>query len=102
VIVLSFGAGRSDALRAAASGALLAIALVTLAGLALRAPLARVPENLVKWIVAIALLAFGTLWIGEAAGIAWPLGDAFVLVLAALYALGSAGAIAALRRAPPA
>ena len=37
----------------------------TLAGFAVRAPLARVPENLMKWIVAIVLLAFGTLWIGE-------------------------------------
>jgi uncharacterized membrane protein len=98
VIVLSFGAGRVDALRAAGAGALAAIVLVTLAGFAVRAPLARVPENLMKWIVAIVLLAFGTLWIGEGAGIAWPFDDAFAIVLAALYALGSFAAVAVLRR----
>jgi len=98
VIVLSFGAGRVDALRAAGAGALTAIVLVTLAGFAVRAPLARVPENLMKWIVAIVLLAFGTLWIGEGAGIAWPFDDAFAVVLAALYALGSFAAVAVLRR----
>jgi len=100
VIVLSLGAGRADALRAATAGALVAIVLVTLAGCAVRAPLARVPENVSKWIVAIVLLAFGTLWIGEGAGIAWPFGDAFAIVLAAVYALGSLAAVAALRRAP--
>lgn len=98
VIVLSFGAGRADALRAAAGGALAAIVLVTLAGFAVHAPLARVPENLLKWIVAVVLLAFGTLWFGEGAAIAWPAGDAFAIVLAALYAFGSLTAVAVLRR----
>lgn len=98
VIVLSFGAGRADALHAAIGGALAAIVLVTIAGFAVHAPLARVPENLLKWTVAVVLLAFGTLWLGEGAGIAWPLGDAFAIVLVTLYALGSMGAVAVLRR----
>jgi len=98
VIVLSFGTGRAGALRAAIGGALAAIVLVTIAGFAVHAPLARVPENLLKWTVAVVLLAFGTLWLGEGAGIAWPLGDAFAIALVALYALGSMGAVAVLRR----
>ncbi len=98
VIVLSLGAGRTASLRAATAGVLLAIVLVTLTGLAVRAPLSRVPENLLKWIVAVVLLAFGTLWIGEGAGISWPLGDAFVIALGAAYAVASYAAVAALRR----
>jgi len=97
VIVLSFGAGRPDTIRAASAGAALAVVLVALAGFAIHRPLARVPENAMKWIVATVLLAFGTLWIGEGLGMRWPFGDVFVLALLVAYTAASAGAVALVR-----
>ena len=55
---------------------------------ALRRPLSRVPENTLKFGVGIMLSAFGIFWVGEGIGLAWPGGDAMILVLmAALHAI---------------
>ena len=57
-IVLTFGANQNDVgLAALAAGA--AVLVVLAAGLALRAPLARVPENTMKFAVGVLLTAFG-------------------------------------------
>jgi uncharacterized membrane protein len=50
-----------------------------------RAPLQRIPENTLKFIVGIMLTTFGTFWSGESFGINWPFSDLFLLLLAALY-----------------
>src|SRR5439155_24856996 len=47
--------------------------------------LARVPENQLKFAVGVMLSALGVLWTGEGLGVAWPLGDLAIVVLAALF-----------------
>lgn len=69
----------------AAIGAALAGLLVIGLGALVRAPLKQIPENTLKFIVGIMLTTFGTFWTGEGFGVAWPLSDLFILILAALY-----------------
>src|SRR5205085_7942771 len=74
-IVLTFGAGQHRVgLAAVAAGA--AVLLVALVGVAVHAPLARVPENAMKLAVAVMLTSFGLFWGVEGAGGSWPGGDA--------------------------
>jgi uncharacterized membrane protein len=80
-IVLTFGANQHRVgLAAAAAG--LAVLLVTLSGLAARAPLARVPENTMKFAVGVMLSSFGMFWGVEGAGASWPAGEAALLAIA--------------------
>ena len=79
-IVLTFGANQHR-IPLAAGGAAAAVTLVTAAGLLLRAPLARVPENTLKFAVGVLLTAFGTFWGVEGAGGRWPGGDVALLPL---------------------
>ena len=95
-IVLTFGASQHN-LGAAVIGAVAAVVLVTLTGIAVKAPLARVPENWMKFAVGVMLTSFGTFWGAEGAGVDWPGGDAALLVLVPVVALVSAGCIAWLR-----
>jgi len=54
-----------------------------------RAPLRRVPENAIKFVVGAMVTAFGTFWTLEAmAPGVWPLGDWCLPVLGAFYLLG--------------
>ena len=71
-------------------------------GIAVRAPLARVPENAMKFAVGIMLTSFGTFWGAEGAGVAWPGGDAALLVIGPVMAAVSLGYAALLRRPGPA
>ena len=70
-IVLTFGANQHDVGLAAVAAAA-AIAAVLAAGLALRAPLSRVPENGLKFAVGVMLTSFGIFWGAEGAGADWP------------------------------
>jgi uncharacterized membrane protein len=80
LIVITFGANQHHIpLAAAAAGA--SVAVVIVAGFAARAPLARVPENTMKFTVGVLLSAFGIFWLVEGAGASWPGGDAALLVL---------------------
>jgi uncharacterized membrane protein len=79
-IVLTFGANQHKVgIAAAAAG--VAIAVVVLAGVAARAPLARVPENAMKFSVGVMLTSFGMFWGAEGAGAHWPGGDGALLVI---------------------
>ncbi len=79
-IVLTFGANQHHVgLAAAAAG--VAVLVVVLAGVAVHAPLARVPENAMKFAVGVMLTSFGTFWGGEGAGAHWPGGDAALLAI---------------------
>jgi len=80
VIVIALGAVQG-LLIPASLGALAACLLVVVAGLALRGPLARVPENSLKFVVGILMSAFGLFWFGEGIGIDWPYADAAILGL---------------------
>jgi uncharacterized membrane protein len=96
-IALTFGANQHD-LPLAAIAALLAVVLVALAGVALRAPLAGVPENAMKFVVGIMLTSFGLFWGSEGAGARWPGADAALLVLVPAVAVFSLALVGALRR----
>jgi uncharacterized membrane protein len=97
-IVLTFGANAKNVgLASVAAGC--AIVLVAAAGFAVRAPLARVPENTMKFVVGIMLTSFGIFWGGEGAGANWPGSDAALLVIIPAIALFGIGLTALLRRA---
>jgi len=65
---------------------------------AVRAPLARVPENTMKFAVGVMLCAFGTFWGAEGAGATWPGSDAALLVLVPAIAVYALGLVAVLRK----
>jgi uncharacterized membrane protein len=96
-IVITFGDSQRD-LGAAVVGAVIAVVVVTVTGIVVRAPLARVPENAMKFAVGIMLTSFGTFWGAEGAGVTWPGGDAALLVLVPVVAVVSLGYVARLRR----
>jgi uncharacterized membrane protein len=85
-IVLTFGANQHDVGLAAAAAALAVLAVLS-AGLALRAPLARVPENGMKFAVGVLLTSFGIFWGAEGAGAHWPGGEASLAPLVAVVLL---------------
>jgi len=95
-IVVAVGAGRG-LLGAAALGAMAACAVVLAIGVAVHRPLARVPENTLKFGVGVMLSAFGVFWAGEGLGIRWPGGDLALLALALLFLL-SGWAVAVMLR----
>jgi uncharacterized membrane protein len=98
-IVLSFGGNQKNiGLASAAAGA--AVALVVLAGVVVRGPLARVPENALKFAVGVLLSSFGMFWGAEGAGASWPGGDAALLVIVPGTVLVSLAMVRALRAAP--
>jgi uncharacterized membrane protein len=104
-IVITFGANAEAsapvfglsgiALAAASAGA--ALLIVALAGLLLHRPLARVPENTMKFSVGLMLSAFGTFWAAEGVGVEWPGADLWIVVLVATYGLASWAMVTALR-----
>lgn len=96
-IVITFGGNQHD-LGAAAIGAAAAVAAVAVTGIAVRAPLARVPENAMKFAVGIMLTSFGIFWGAEGAGVSWPGNDGALLVLVPAVALVSLGYTVLLRR----
>jgi len=96
-IVIAVGSGRGLLLPASA-GALAACGLIAIAGLVLRRPLARVPENTLKFAVGVMLSAFGVFWTGEGLGVAWPGADLAIIGFAALFLLVAALAAVAVRR----
>ncbi|HTP22234.1 MAG TPA: hypothetical protein VMJ65_21680 [Solirubrobacteraceae bacterium] len=98
-IVLTFGASQHN-IGLAAAAAAVAVAVVVLAGVIVRAPLARVPENTMKFFVGVMLTSFGVFWGAEGAGASWPGGDAALLVIIPGAALAALGMVRWLRRAP--
>ena len=96
-IVLAVGAGH-HLLGAASIGALAACVLVAAIGFGMRRPLARVPENTLKFSVGVLLSAFGVFWIGEGVGVAWPGGDLALPGIAALLLFLAIALIRGLRR----
>src|SRR5262247_1115798 len=83
-IVIAIGAV-SGLLVPASLGAAAALLVVIALGVALHRPLARIPENTLKFLVGVLLSAFGAFWVGEGAGLAWPGEDWSVLGLIAAF-----------------
>ena len=84
-IVVALGAGGTGLLLPAGLGAAAALLVIVALGAVLHRPLARVPENTLKFLVGILLSAFGTFWVGEGAGFAWPGSDLAIPCLMAAY-----------------
>lgn len=89
IIVIGLGA-TGNMLLPASLGAAVACLLVVLAGILLRRPLARVPENTLKFIVGVMVSAFGLFWFGEGIGIHWPYGDFAIVGLMGIFLAVSA------------
>jgi uncharacterized membrane protein len=96
-ITLTFGSNQKDVPLAAIAAAA-AVIVVTGAGIAVRAPLARVPENTLKFVVGIMLTSFGIFWGAEGANAHWPGNDAALLVLVPVVAAYALALVGVLRR----
>jgi uncharacterized membrane protein len=99
-IVITFGSN-ANSIGLAAAGAAAGGVIVLAAGIALHRPLARVPENTIKFVVGLLLSTFGLFWSIEGLGVftrgeaslGWPGGDAALLGLLAMWALLAWGAV---------
>jgi uncharacterized membrane protein len=96
-IVIGVG-GTGRGLPTAIAAALLAGLVVAALGVVVRRPLARVPENTLKYGVGVILTSLGTFWAAEGMGAHWPLDFVSILALVAVYFLASRLAVALIRR----
>ncbi|HEV2376738.1 MAG TPA: hypothetical protein VGS19_31755 [Streptosporangiaceae bacterium] len=96
-IAITFGDNAHN-LGLAALGAVAAVLVIAGVGVGVRAPLSRVPENSMKFVVGIMLTSFGLFWGAEGAGVKWPGGDAALLVVIPVMALTTLAYVALLRR----
>jgi uncharacterized membrane protein len=96
-IVLTFGSTQGS-IPLAAAGAAAAIVLVAVVGVLVRAPLARVPENAMKFAVGTMLTTFGIFWTTEGVGGNWPGADAALPVVLAFVLATSWLFVTLLRR----
>lgn len=96
-IVIAVGAGRG-LVWPASLGALAACVLVLAIGVVVHKPLARVPENTLKFGVGVMLSAFGVYWTGEGLGVPWPGHDLAILAFVALFLAVGITTTALLRR----
>jgi len=96
IIVTFGGTQRNVGLAALAASAALVVVLI--AGILVHAPLTRVPENALKFVVGIMLTSFGIFWSAEGAGVAWPGSDASILMVIAFVVGIAVGLVAVGRR----
>ena len=69
-------------------------------GAVVRAPLQRVPENTLKFVVGVMLATFGTFWGAEGLGIEWWGGDLYLFSILGFYLVLSAALVVWLKGAP--
>lgn len=96
-IVIAVGAGRG-LLLPAGFGALAACLVILAVGAAIRKPLAKIPENTLKFGVGVMLSAFGVFWTREGLGIAWPGQDLALAALIVLFLVVAVATASVLRR----
>src|SRR6266478_5500227 len=82
----------------ASAGAVAACLLVAGVGFVVHRPLARIPENTLKFAVGVMLSAFGMFWTGEGLGVAWPGADLAIVGFAVLFLIVGLASVAFLRR----
>jgi Ca2+/H+ antiporter, TMEM165/GDT1 family len=95
--VIAIGVGGSGLMWAASLGAVVAFFVVLALGVVVHRPLARVPENTLKFAVGVLLSGFGTFWVGEGIGVDWPLRDWSILALVTAYLATALVAVRACR-----
>ncbi|MEU0494511.1 hypothetical protein [Mycobacterium sp. NPDC006124] len=100
-IALTFGANQGR-LPLAVLAAAAAVVVVAAVGAAVRAPLAKVPENAMKFGVGVMLTAFGIYWGAEGAGAQWPGEDVALVFLVPAVALYAGALVIVFRRTAPA
>jgi Ca2+/H+ antiporter, TMEM165/GDT1 family len=98
-IVIAVGAAGGAMLPAGIAAGVAGLIVIAL-GLALHRPLARIPENLLKFAVGVLISAFGVFWLGEGFGFGWPGEDAAIPVLAAVLLAASLAAVRFLASRP--
>ena len=96
-IVVTFGSAQGN-IPLAVLGAAIALVLVAVVGIAVRAPLTRVPENTMKFAVGVMLTTFGIFWSTEGVGADWPGGDVALLFVLGWVIAVSWVAVTLLRR----
>ncbi len=96
-IVIAVG-GTGRGLPAAVVGGLAAMVVIAAIGVFVRRPLARVPENTLKYTVGVLLTSLGTFWAAEGMGASWPLDFVSILGLAVIYFAASRLAVTLIRR----
>jgi Ca2+/H+ antiporter, TMEM165/GDT1 family len=85
ILIVTVLAARPGGLAPAVAGSAVAVLLVVGLGLALHRPLRRVPESELKYVVGLVLTTFGTFFCAEGLGVHWPLGDAALLIVLAVW-----------------
>lgn len=112
-IVITFGLSASlrnpHSMFVASMAALAAFVVVLIAGIMVHKPLSAVPENLLKFGVAVLLCTFGTFWSTEGLGyfapdgksLSWPGDDWALLGVLAAWIIVSSLSVRALRRLYP-
>ena len=96
-IVIAVG-GTGRGWPAAIAGGLAAAVVVAATGVVVRKPLARVPENTLKYAVGILLTSLGTFWAAEGMGASWPGDFLSIFVLAGVFFAASRLAVTLVRR----
>ena len=96
-IVIAVGVGTGN-LWPAALGALAACLAVLAVGISIRRPLAKIPENTLKFGVGVMLSAFGVFWTGEGLGIRWPAQDVALPAFAVTFLLVGMATAALIRK----
>jgi Ca2+/H+ antiporter, TMEM165/GDT1 family len=85
ILIVTVLAARPGGLAPALVGAGLAVVLTVALGAVLHRPLRRLPESELKYVVGLVLTTFGTFFCAEGMGVHWPLGDAALLLVLAMW-----------------
>ncbi|GAC1522486.1 MAG: hypothetical protein NVS2B6_07640 [Thermoleophilaceae bacterium] len=97
LIVTALGA-RPGGLAPTLIGGVTALVAVIAAGFVLRAPLSRLPETQLKYLVGLVLSTFGIFFTAEGLGVHWPLSDFALFYIVLALALVGQGCVATLAR----
>jgi Ca2+/H+ antiporter, TMEM165/GDT1 family len=85
ILIVTVLAARPGGRAPALLGAGLAFVLTAGLGVVLHRPLRRVPETELKYVVGLVLTTFGTFFTAEGLDVHWPLGDAALLMILAVW-----------------
>ena len=85
ILIVTVLAARPGGLAPTAVGGAAALLLVVGLGVVLHRPLRKLPESELKYVVGLVLTTFGTFFCAEGLGVEWPLGDAGLLIVLAVW-----------------